>query len=533
MRNTPALILVSLLALGACGEDSLPMDAVETKEGEGEVMDLGQGGEDSLIELEDVGPLPPLDTSEDTSTTDANDALSESDDALHSEDVTEPLDIEEDTSGDISDEPFICTDDASCEGRIEVNACQKARCVAGHCAALGDEAMEGQSCDDANPCTTLNLCQEGLCSSGVPIDCSALASPPCTLSACDPNQGGCIALQSDEGIPCDDNDPCTQGDQCSAGQCLGLSLCDDGDVCNGYESCEPESGACTSGMPLECEGTNPCLGISFCDSIFGCVVGAPPDCGDFVCGDEGCPTSCTSHEECIAGRYCSGGACVPTKDAGASCEESAMCQSAYCESNLCCAGGECCTEDSQCPLKEVDVLLSQELFDPTSGFARAIITETTSGIQSFIAPNSGVLERIDFMLQTNANEGYLLSVNVWNATPNQGGNILGSTTLLAVADSSDPSLWTATFNTPISLSAGQSVGLELSWLNGDADCESNCAVIWLGAEGDPYPEGTVLRSFDSGQSWQFTTFNDDLWFRIWAGQHSCTDFTCDTEANEP
>ena len=66
-----------------------------------------------------------------------------------------------------------------------------------------------------------------------------------------------------------------------------------------------------------------------------------------------------------------------------------------------------------------------------------------------------------------------------------------------------------------------------TWLNGDADCQIGCGVIWMGSEGDPYPEGAVLRTFDSGSSWHTTDFNDDLFIRLWAGQHSCENFSCE------
>ena len=88
---------------------------------------------------------------------------------------------------------------------------------------------------------------------------------------------------------------------------------------------------------------------------------------------------------------------------------------------------------------------------------------------------------------------------------------------------------TSTFTSPIAVSQGQILNIGLSWLNGDADCTSNCAVIWLGSEGDPYPEGEVMRTFDSGASWQKSDYNDDLWFRVWAGQHSCENYSCVAE----
>jgi hypothetical protein len=352
-----------------------------------------------------------------------------------------------------------------------------------------------------------------------------LAEPPCTLGVCDVTQGGCVVVLAEDGSACDDGDLCTEADLCAGGACQGESLCDDGDVCNGFEGCEADTGACSAGAPLACDGTDPCLGTSFCDAIFGCVVGAPPDCGDFVCGATGCPSSCDDDAHCVTGTYCEDGVCTATLAEGSNCTDSSMCSGGYCDGALCCSGGQCCTADAQCPLTAVDVLVSQETYDAESGFSRVVITQATGGLQTLVSTGSGVLERVDFMLQTTAEEGYLVKVTIWSGVPPEAVE-LGSTTLLVLAPTSEPTIWTATMGNPIAVEVDETLSIGLSWLNGDADCQLGCSVIWMGAEGDPYPEGVVHRTFDSGASWHASDFNDDLWFRLWAGQHSCENFTC-------
>ena len=515
-----------VLALGACGEEgpSAPAPSPQDTHVEGDLeeavdsddsdADVAPTRADSTPEALDVEPRDSEGPALDPDTTVVEEIL----------DTSELPEVEEeDAVDDVGD--FVCTDDASCEGQIETKLCERARCVAGHCAALPDESLDGSPCDDGNPCTTQNLCQAGLCSEGVPVDCSMLSQPPCTLGVCDPGAGGCVALATDEGLGCDDGSPCTEGDLCVQGACVGTPFCDDGDLCNGVEQCD-ETGACIQGVPLVCDGTDPCLGVTGCDPTYGCVVGAPPDCGNFICAESGCPTSCEDHSQCVTQTYCLEGQCVPTVEDGQPCTEAAMCTSGYCEGDLCCQGGLCCSEDAECPLTDVAPIVAQESYDPASGFARVVVTPGTGGVQTFVPSATGVLERIDFTLQTNADEGYLVKTSVWSGTPGSGGAIIGETNLLVLATSAEPTVWTAVLTSPLTISAGETYSVGLSWLNGDSDCETNCAVIWLGTEGDPYPQGGVLRTYDDGQSWQASAYNDDLWFRIWAGQHSCEAFSC-------
>ena len=36
-----------------------------------------------------------------------------------------------------------------------------------------------------------------------------------------------------------------------------------------------------------------------------------------------------------------------------------------------------------------------------------------------------------------------------------------------------------------------------------------------------------------GRSRRATPYDDDVWFRLWAGQHSCEDFSCVTLEDAP
>jgi hypothetical protein len=71
-------------------------------------------------------------------------------------------------------------------------------------------------CDDANPCTTGDLCVAGACTGDVvpcPDDGTA-----CTDDVCVPATGTCGTPNA---APCDDGDACTAGDVCAAGACGG------------------------------------------------------------------------------------------------------------------------------------------------------------------------------------------------------------------------------------------------------------------------------------------------------------------------
>jgi subtilisin family serine protease len=95
---------------------------------------------------------------------------------------------------------------------------------------------------------------------------------------------------------CADADPCTT-DRCDRGRCAHAQ-CDDGNPCNGVETCMPEAGGCIAGAPPP-DGT-PCADDTLCNGDETCVGGActpgtPPACDD---GDACTTNACVPETGC-------------------------------------------------------------------------------------------------------------------------------------------------------------------------------------------------------------------------------------------
>ena len=120
---------------------------------------------------------------------------------------------------------------------------------------------EDGNCSDGNVCNGIEVCTDGECSLGTPLDCG------------------------DDGDVCNGFEYCEPFVGCQSTESL---ICDDGDVCNGLENCDPELG-CMPGSPISCDG---CTGnnIAHCDTETGCICVPPPcevnACGNFPCDSE-------------------------------------------------------------------------------------------------------------------------------------------------------------------------------------------------------------------------------------------------------
>ncbi|NUN12158.1 MAG: hypothetical protein HUU55_00825 [Myxococcales bacterium] len=176
------------------------------------------------------------------------------------------------------------------------------------------------ACSDGNACTTGDSCKNGQCRSGVAVVC--LDGNLCTSDSCDP-QTGCQFLPQTG--PCDDFDPCTTQDQCQNGSCVGNGLfecednnsctddlcvklvgcqhlpnkkpCDDGSLCSINDICI--EGSCAGGGAVICNDNNPCTSDA-CVAQTGCVYS--PNA-----------LSCNDNDACTGNDVCSGGVCAGTK----------------------------------------------------------------------------------------------------------------------------------------------------------------------------------------------------------------------------
>ena len=167
------------------------------------------------------------------------------------------------------------------------------------------------TCDDGNPCTGIEICDVVLgCIPGTPVDCADEFD--CTVDSCDPlttdcrhspdhalctaplicdvARGGCVdpptcAVDAD----CDDGDDCNGLETCGAGLfCLpGANVvCDDGVDCT-VDTCDPDGAACSfAPNDIFCADSDLGNGGETCDPTAGCLAGTPVDLDDGIV----CPT---------------------------------------------------------------------------------------------------------------------------------------------------------------------------------------------------------------------------------------------------
>jgi len=129
-------------------------------------------------------------------------------------------------------------------------------------------------CDDGNPCTTTDVCANGICTGSGSLTCED--GNVCTDDSCDPDSG-CVFTAN--GVACDDNSECTTGDICANKICTGpvVVACNDGDDCT-TDTCSPQTGCVYT-------PTTPCCGNGAVEA------GEECDDGNTVGGD-GCSADC-------------------------------------------------------------------------------------------------------------------------------------------------------------------------------------------------------------------------------------------------
>jgi len=170
-----------------------------------------------------------------------------------------------------------------CTGANPVVCVAKDQChVAGSCdTAAGlcsDPAKpDDTACDDASACTRTDSCQSGVCAGADPVEC--VAKDQChEAGICDTATGLCSEPARQDESVCDDADACTTADLCRAGVCVGESprTCTPPDDCHEAGVCHSDTGECSfaakgDGSPCE---TGTCL-AGVCQA----PDAGPPDAG--------------------------------------------------------------------------------------------------------------------------------------------------------------------------------------------------------------------------------------------------------------
>jgi len=152
--------------------------------------------------------------------------------------------------------------------------------------------------DDNNDCATSPICftSDTVASCTIDLDdvggsTSARLLNVCSYPSQQPNSAPSDCVVTEPLDPCD-----------------GV-VCDDGNACNGLETCDPTDGSCDPGTTLDCDDGDACT-VDTCDNTLGCQH-SPVSCDDGnECTDDTCdPTSGCINTNSPPGTECSIGVC--------------------------------------------------------------------------------------------------------------------------------------------------------------------------------------------------------------------------------
>ncbi|MDY0000802.1 MAG: MopE-related protein [Polyangia bacterium] len=172
---------------------------------------------------------------------------------------------------------------------------------------------------NGDDCSRKEMCQSNFCVDGV--CCESACGGTCESCAITGSEGSCTAI----GAGLDPDDECGSTAQATCGQ---------NGFCSGTRTCAfwPTGTVCLaqfcSGQTVNYNDT--------CDGLGACQEGGTGDCHPYVCGTTACRTTCSDNAHCVAGYYCSGGACVMKKPNGGTCLNPAECQNSNCVEGYCC-----------------------------------------------------------------------------------------------------------------------------------------------------------------------------------------------------
>lgn len=252
-----------------------------------------------------------------------------------------------------------CRTNSDCKDKFgDLGQCETAFCnlQVGGGTCERRPVTDGTLCDDQNPCTYGDFCENGACTPGstnvcdcfedadcaafddgnpcngvlicnkasfpykcvvdpeTVVKCDASADQFCLKNQCNPSTGQCEMLPANEGVLCDDNDVCSTKSECVAGVCTGKEfiVCDDNNLCTD-DSCDAFLGCVYTPNNRPCDDGNACTVGDYCANAK-CVSGAPLVCDDgiFCNGKETCdeilgcmpgtPIDCDDNNPCTQDR---------------------------------------------------------------------------------------------------------------------------------------------------------------------------------------------------------------------------------------
>ncbi|MEZ4221186.1 MAG: hypothetical protein R3B13_09660 [Polyangiaceae bacterium] len=224
-------------------------------------------------------------------------------------------------------------------------------CTASGCITVA--CTQNSDCDDLNPCNGTETCDTnvpgGACVGGTAMDCDD--GIQCTLDECDPTNGQCKYTTFDgvcnDGDACNGTESCVVGVGCTPGTAL---TCDDGIACTN-DTCLSSIGCSFTPDSSSCQDGSTCNGQEVCSAFLGCQPAPNP----LQCGDDG--IACTT-EACVEGV-----GCVSTPDnsscaCGQTCNPSQGGCGFFCNVSTCQGKvyecGDCLDNDGDCKIDSAD-----------------------------------------------------------------------------------------------------------------------------------------------------------------------------------
>ena len=276
-------------------------------------------------------------------------------------------------------EPLVCNENTNtCEEPTCDTPCDNGVYCDGLESCVEGECVQGTpvDCDDSIYCNGVGTCNEDSNS------CDAGNAPCQEPLVCNEDTNTCEEPTCDP--PCEDGVYCNGRDICVEGECVqGTPVdCDDSLYCNGEETCNESTNSCDA-------GNAPCQEPLVCNEDFdlcvGCIIDEDCDDGVYSNGEETCNETTNNCDvgdwpDCDDGLYCNGietaNDTTSTCDPGTpvTCDDSSSCTDDSCgegntppyytctnECNASMYGDPCC-EDPACA--DVTPCLARVIIDP-------------------------------------------------------------------------------------------------------------------------------------------------------------------------
>jgi hypothetical protein len=170
-------------------------------------------------------------------------------------------------------------------------------------------SLQDRKCDGAGACQPFGApagcgayaCKQGRCLTSCAAAGDCATGNTCTAMTCTPPAKKALGAA------------CLAGSDCTSGNCVDKTCCSTVS-CGTCLTCANAAGTCmpaaanTACGPASCSVDNKSTIAPTCSVAGLCLPGAPVSCGNYVCSNGACKTSCANDADCVAGR-CRGFKC--------------------------------------------------------------------------------------------------------------------------------------------------------------------------------------------------------------------------------